>query len=164
MTQQSPTDPVVRWCSQALRQSPRPRHLRKRTRSQGPSLHRNYPVSSVICPCPTPARTAAFRDVEAATLAHDGSPPITRTTFPACRAHYPGESSGVRMSIASPLIQPSPNGRRVGIRVVTFEACSGFTHVTARRTAQPPRRPLSRGSSPSGCPADPLVSYLSIGN
>ena len=29
--------------------------------------------------------------------------------------------------------------RRVGIRIVTFEACSGFTHVTARRIAQPPK-------------------------
>jgi hypothetical protein len=28
------------------------------------------------------------------TLACDGSPPITRTTFPTCRAHYPGGSSG----------------------------------------------------------------------
>src|SRR4030088_2706104 len=27
----------------------------------------------------------------------------------------------------------------VGIRIVTFEACSGFTHVTARRIAQPPK-------------------------
>src|SRR6267154_1968128 len=45
----------------------------------------------------------------------------------------------VSVSIASPLIQPSPNGRRVGIRIVTFEACSGFTHVTARRIAQPPK-------------------------
>jgi hypothetical protein len=45
----------------------------------------------------------------------------------------------VRVSIASPLMQPSPNGRRVGIRIVTFEACSGFTHVTAHRIAQPPR-------------------------
>src|SRR5258705_7411193 len=38
--------------------------------------------------------TVACRDVEAATLACDGSPPITRTTFPTCRAHYPGGSSG----------------------------------------------------------------------
>ena len=68
------------------------------------------------------------------------------------------------MSIASPLVQPSPNGRRVGIRIVTFEACSGFTHVTARRIAQPPYGvlchpyaregqavvcPLLRGSSPT---------------
>src|SRR6202521_1298894 len=37
---------------------------------------------------------AACRDVEAATLARDGPPPITRTTFPTCRAHYPGGSSG----------------------------------------------------------------------
>src|SRR5262245_52293600 len=36
----------------------------------------------------------AFRNVEAATLATDGSPPITRTTFPTCRAYYPGGSSG----------------------------------------------------------------------
>src|ERR1700726_3263571 len=35
-----------------------------------------------------------LRDVEAATLALDRSPPITRTTFPTCRAHYPGGSSG----------------------------------------------------------------------
>src|SRR5580704_761729 len=37
---------------------------------------------------------ASDRDVEAATLASDGPPPITRTTFPTCRAHYPGGSSG----------------------------------------------------------------------
>jgi hypothetical protein len=48
----------------------------------------------------------------------------------------------VRVSIASPLARPSPNGRRVGIRIVTFEACSGFTHVTARRIAQPLMRDL----------------------
>jgi hypothetical protein len=45
----------------------------------------------------------------------------------------------VRVSIASLLVQPSPNGRRVGIRIVTFEACAGFTHITARRIAQPPK-------------------------
>ena len=33
-------------------------------------------------------------DVEAATLAPNGSPPITRIIFPTCRAHYPGGSSG----------------------------------------------------------------------
>ena len=33
-------------------------------------------------------------DVEAATLAPTGPPPITRITFPTCRAQYPGGSSG----------------------------------------------------------------------
>ena len=37
------------------------------------------------------------------------------------------------------ITQPSPNCRRVGIRIVTFEACSGFTRVTAHRIAQPPK-------------------------
>src|ERR1019366_3832176 len=89
--------------------------------------------------CPIPAMAAAFRDVEAATLARDGSPPITRTTLPTCRAHYPGGSSGCAYRLLPPLTWPSPNGRRVGIRIVTCEACSGFTHVTARRIAQPPK-------------------------
>jgi hypothetical protein len=124
---------------QAHRQSPRPRHLRKRTRSQGPFLSRHYPASTVIRPRPTPAMAAAFRDVEAATLALDGSPPITRTTLSDVPCPLPRRIERVRVSIASPLMQPSPNDRRVGIRVVTFEACSGFTHVTARRIAQPPK-------------------------
>ena len=43
------------------------------------------------------------------------------------------------MSMASPFTRPSPNDRRVGIRIGTFEACSGFTRVTARRIAQLPK-------------------------
>ena len=107
-------------------------------RSQGPSLHRHYPASTVILPCPNSRRCAARSDVEAATLAPNGSPPITRTTFPTCRAHYPGGSSGCSCRLLPRITQPSPCSRRVGIRIVTFEACSGFTHVTARRIAQPP--------------------------
>ena len=81
----------------------------------------------------------ALRNVEAATLALDGSPPITRTTFSDVPCLLPRRIERVRVSIASPRVQPSPNGRRVGIRIVTIEACSGFTHVTARRIAQPPK-------------------------
>ena len=101
-------------------------------------LRRHYPASTLLRPCPIPAMAVACRDVEAATLAPDGSPPITRTTFPTCRAHYPGGSRGCVCRLLPRITQPSPNGRRVGIRIVTFEACSGFTHVTARRIAQPP--------------------------
>ena len=35
--------------------------------------------------------------------------------------------------------RPSPLFRRVGIRDFTFEACSDFNRVTARRIAQPPK-------------------------
>ena len=59
----------------------------------------------------------------------------------------------VLLSIASPLMQPSPNGRRVGIRIVTFEACSGFTHVTARRIAQPPKATFVTRLQPSQLPS-----------
>src|SRR3981189_1676830 len=152
-------DPVVRWCSQPLPQSPRPRHLRKRTRSQGPSLHRNYPVSSVICPCPTPARTAAFRDVEAATLARDGSPPITRTTFLACRAHYPGGSNGCACRLLPRSYSlPQMAGGSASALSLSRPAQALLT-LRPTRSLSRPRRPLSRGSSPSGYPAEPPVSY-----
>src|SRR6476659_4683326 len=59
------------------------------------------------------------------------------------------------MSIASPLTRPSPNGRRVGIRIVTFEACSGFTHVTARRIAQPPKAAFVTRLQPFRLPGRP---------
>src|SRR4029077_5807553 len=98
-------DPDHSRCLQAHRQSPSPRHLRKRTRSQGPLLRRHCPASTLIRPCPTPVVAAACRDVEAAALAHDGSPPITRITLPTCRAHYPGGSSGCACRLL-----PRPHG------------------------------------------------------
>ena len=125
---------------QAHRQSPSPHHRQKHTRSQGPSLHRHYPASTVLRPCPTPDPSRRAKHVvEAATLARNGSPPITRITIPACRAHLPRRIERVRSSISSPLMLPSPLFRRVGIRIITFEACSGFTHITARWIAQPPK-------------------------
>ena len=127
-------------CLKAHRQSPPPRHRQKHTRSQGPSLHRSYPASAVLWPCPTPVPDRrAQHDVEVATLAQDGSPPITRITFSCVPCPVPRRIERVHMSIASPSVQPSPFLRRVGIRIITFEACSGFTLVTARRIAQPPK-------------------------
>ena len=146
------TGPDRSRCLQAHRQSPSPHRLQKHAKSQGPLLRRHYPASTLIRPCPTPAMAAAFRNVEAATLADDGSPPITRTTFPTCRAHYPGGSSGCACRLLPRSLEPSPNGRRVGIRIVTFEACAGFTHVTARRIAQPPKVTFVTRLRPSQLP------------
>src|SRR5215208_4977830 len=143
-------DPIR--CLQAHRQSPSPHHLRKRTRSQGPLLRRRCPASTLVRPCPTPALTVACRDVEAATLAHDGPPPITRNHLSNVPCPLPRRIERVRVSITSPLMQPSPNGRRVGIRIVTFEACSGFTHVTARWIAQPPKATFATRLQPFRLP------------
>jgi hypothetical protein len=53
-----------------------------------------------------------------------------------------------------------PRAKRLRfIRIVTFEACSGFTHVTATGSLSRPRRPLSRGFSPTSYPHKPLVSF-----
>ena len=74
---------------------------------------------------------------------HDRSPPITRIALPACCAHYPGGSIQVHVFGFLPWsVLPSPLHRRVGIRIATFEACSGFTRVTARWLAQPPKGDL----------------------
>src|SRR5262249_54564418 len=69
----------------------------------------------------------------------NGSPPLTTNHPSDVPCPLPRRIERVRVSIAATLMQPSPNGRRVGIRIVTFEACSGFTRVTARRIAQPPK-------------------------
>ena len=56
-------------------------------------------------------------------------------------------------SMACLFVRPSPSTRRVGVRIGSFEACSGCTRVTARRIAQPPRAAfvtrLRPGQSPS---------------
>ena len=65
----------------------------------------------------------------------------------------------VLASISSLSAQPSPIAWRVGIRISPFEACSGFTHIAARRIAQPPTRPLSRGFNPGDRSPKLLVSY-----
>ncbi len=44
----------------------------------------------------------------------------------------------MRASVASRSMLPSPMSSRVGVHVFTFEACSGFTRVTACWVAQPP--------------------------
>src|ERR1019366_7770063 len=147
------------WCLQAHRQSPRPRHLRKRTRSQGPFLSQHYPASTVIRPRPTPAMAAAFRDVEAATLALDGSPPITRTTFPTCRAHYPGGSSGCACRLLPRSYSlPQMAGGSASALSLSRPAQASLTLRPARLLNRL-KRPLSRGSSPAGYPTEPLVSY-----
>jgi hypothetical protein len=44
----------------------------------------------------------------------------------------------------------SADHRRVGVHDFTFEACSGFTRVTARGVANPPEVGIVPGTSTSG--------------
>jgi hypothetical protein len=55
-----------------------------------------------------------------------------------CCAHYPDGSNGCLCRLLPPFTRPSPHFGRVGIRIMDFEACSGFTRVTARWIARPP--------------------------
>jgi hypothetical protein len=48
---------------------------------------------------------------------------------------------------SSPLAWPSPLKGLVGVHDFPFEACSGFTHVTARPVAQPPYNGLCHEAS-----------------
>ena len=50
------------------------------------------------------------------------------------------------------LTRPSPKLRRVGVRIATFEACSSFTRVTARRIARPPKAAFVTRLRPSRLP------------
>jgi hypothetical protein len=74
-----------------------PRQRRKHTRSQGPSLHRRYPASSVLWPCPTPARTGARGAVEAATLVQRGAPPLPDSPFRRAMPTTPADRTGAHV-------------------------------------------------------------------
>jgi len=88
-----------------------------------------------------------------------GLPQLPEPPFRRAVPTTPADRAGCSCRLLLPLTRPSPNGRRVGIRIVTFEACSGFTRVTARRIAQPPKVAFVTRLQPSGYPAKPLVSY-----
>jgi hypothetical protein len=76
-----------------------------------------------------------------------------RRHFPDVPCPAPRRTEQVHMSMTSLPAWPSPLRWRVGIRDFTFEACSGFTHVTARPVAQPPKAAfvtrLRLGQSPN---------------
>jgi hypothetical protein len=106
-------------------------------------------------PAPSPCG-----DVEAATLVPNGYPPITRSTFPTCRAQYPGGPKQVHVSVASPLHSGLPHFSGGSASTTSLSRPAQASH--ALRPAgllNRPRRPLSRGFDPADYPTKPLVSY-----
>jgi hypothetical protein len=113
----------------------------KRVGSRGPSLHRRYPASAVLRPRPTPVSCRrpgrrSRRDPRPTRVSH-----VTRNAFWTCRLHYPGGPDERMCWLLTHRHKPSPLFRKVGVRNSRFEACSEFTHVTARTVARPPVMP-----------------------
>ena len=71
---------------------------------------------------------------------HASGLPVLRTpSLCTCCRHYPGAAAGRTDSLTHPSRISLPRkGRRVGLRIVLFEACSAFTRVTACTLALSP--------------------------
>src|ERR687898_1008877 len=85
---------------------------------------------------------------------------MTRITLPACRAHYPGGSRRVLVSVASPSRAAFPEsqaGRHPRRHFRGLLRLHSRYGPLDRSTAQ--RRPLSQGFGAAGYPAGPLASY-----
>lgn len=75
------------------------------------------------------------------------SGPPTLPSKPSPRA-VPTTPASRRASVSVPSRppqRPSPSFGRIGTRIYPFEACSGFTHVTARGSARPPKVDFTQG-------------------
>src|SRR5215216_6199755 len=80
---------------------------------------------------------------------HASGLPVLRTlSLCTCCRHYPGAAAGRILAHSPSRISLPRKGRRVGLRIVLFEACSAFTRVAACTLARSPiRDPLTRGFS-----------------
>ena len=82
-----------------------------------------------------------------------GLPRLPEPPFRRAVPTTPADRAGAHVDCFPRSLEPSPSGRWVGIRIVTFGACSGFTHVTARRIAQPPKATFVTRLQPSRLPS-----------
>lgn len=120
-----------------------PHYLLRLSRTEAPSLHRHYPASAVLRASPPPLGARPHRHrrpvgrprprpgasrVACAFLVYVLSPLPRHSHWRHCFAHPSSDVSLPR------------KGRRIGLCVVFFEACSAFTRVTARTLALPPMR------------------------
>src|SRR6201997_5889891 len=65
----------------------------------------------------------------------------------ACRRHYPGRIDETDSLITLHRLRPSPDYSWVGSCIISFVACSAFTHVTTCRLAKSPYATLYTGGS-----------------
>src|SRR6202040_201713 len=85
--------------------------------------------------------------------------PGARITFPACHAHYPGESvGGARRLLAHPCCLPRQSAGSASAISLSRPTQASLALWPAGLLDRP-RRPLSRGFGPVSYPTQPLVSY-----
>ena len=77
--------------------------------------------------------------VEARPPSRTGLPQLPGSPFRHAVPITPVDRNGCVCRLLPRPTRPSPLFRRVGVHDFTFEACSGFTRVTACRIAQPPK-------------------------
>ena len=81
-----------------------------------------------------------------------GLPRLPEPPFRRAVPTTPADQAGARVD-CFPAHAAFPKWQEGRIRIVTFEACSGFTHVTARRIAQPPKVTFVTRLQPSQLPS-----------
>ena len=90
-------------------------------------------------PPPRPARPVPRGRPVGACYATDGASRVALLSlFHTCHRHYPGAIGRCIHRSLPGQYQPSPIYRRVGLRIISFEACSAFTVVAARMVAKSP--------------------------
>ena len=116
--------------------------------TEAPSLHRNYPASSVVRASPPPhtARPVSHElPVDPLTaITTGGFPCCVWSPMPTCHRHYPGRANGACSLVCLHRQRPSLCNSQVGSCNYCFGTCSAFTHVMACTLAESPSDPFHR--------------------
>jgi hypothetical protein len=116
-------------------------------------LRRRYPASTLLRPCPTPARAATPGMTLKPKPRLRGSPPITRSSLPTCRAQYPGGPHGCACRcLPHGCCLPRHRGGSASALNLSRPA-QAITRVAAGRIAQPPRAAFVARLRPSQSPS-----------
>ncbi len=107
-------------------------------------LLRYYELSATLQRPACPSRAVSWSSLHHAT----GLPVLRALPLCTCCRHYPGAATDGHFAHPASRISLPRNGGRVGLRIVLFEACSAFTHVTACTLAKSPSDPLHRRLQP----------------
>jgi hypothetical protein len=163
--------PGLKRCLIGFRQVTNPRHLRQTHQKSGPfpppalpgfsgtttqsDFHTDRHLAAPLRPLPS-----SHVDLPRLRV------PLSRRAVPTT----PVDRSRCICRLLPRTVLPSPRFGRVGVHNFPFEACSGFTHVTARRFARPPKAAfvagLRRGQLPnrSACqlPGQPTITRMGL--